>query len=85
MEGIFNSKNNCTFIILRKSWYIATSVSSRITPTTEKSIDQKETENLFISEHGRERREGGRGSIRRSRRTIRPFTRRPKYKDAYCT
>ena len=54
-------------------------------PTTEKSIDKKETDNLFSSEHGREQREGDRRCIRRSRRTIRPFTGWPRYKDAYCT
>ena len=58
MEGIFNCKNNCAFIILWKSWFIATSVSSRITPQQTKVLTEKKPRTyLLVSMAENEERE----------------------------
>ena len=41
MEGIINCKNKCAFIILWKSWFVATSVSLRNTPQQAKVLAEK--------------------------------------------
>ena len=54
----------CSFnIFLWKSWFNSKKYLIANYPTTDKSIDRKK-QNLFISEHGRERREGGSKRIR---------------------
>ena len=53
-------------------YIVARSVLSR--PHNKQNDCQKETENLFISEHSREQREGDTRRIKRSRQTIIPFT-----------
>ena len=48
MEGMLNCKNNRAFIILSKSWFIATSVSSRITPQQTKVLTEKKPRTYLL-------------------------------------
>ena len=42
MEGVFNCRNNCAFIILRKSWFVA------ITPQQTKVLTEKKPANYIL-------------------------------------
>ena len=83
-KAYLTTKNNCVLIFCKKTG-LEQEVSYHKLPHNKLKYCQKETENLFVGKHGRERREGGTRCIKRSRRTIRPFPGRSQYKDAYCT